>query len=78
VDERGPCTVDAAPLLVGILTTLRQFHGRAVHVDPMKPTLKAPGTRRLKVKHDEPLSTFAFSFNLRRCTTRSTPPRICG
>jgi hypothetical protein len=32
----------------------------------MKPTLKAPGTKRLKLKHDEPLSNVAFNFNLRR------------
>jgi len=40
--------------------------GRAVQVDPIKPTLKAPGTKRLKVKCDESLSNFAFNFNLRR------------
>jgi hypothetical protein len=27
---------------------------------------KAPGTQRLKQKHDAPLSSFAFKFNLRR------------
>jgi len=32
----------------------------------MKPTLKAPGTKRLKLKYDVPLSNFAFKFNLRR------------
>jgi hypothetical protein len=32
----------------------------------MKPTLKVPGTKRLKLKYDEPLSKFAFTFNLRR------------
>jgi len=37
-----------------------------VQVDPIKPTLKAPGAKRLKLKHDEPLSNIAFSFNLRR------------
>ena len=35
-------------------------------VDPIKPTLKAPGTKRLKLKDDELLSSFAFKFNLRR------------
>jgi hypothetical protein len=40
--------------------------GRAVQVDPIKPKLKPPGTKRLKHKHDEPLSSFAFKFNLRR------------
>jgi hypothetical protein len=39
----------------------------AVQVDPIKPALKAPGTKRLKLKCDEQLSNFAFKFNLRRC-----------
>jgi hypothetical protein len=39
--------------------------GKAVQVDPIKPTLKAPGTKGLKLEHDELLSSFAFSFNLR-------------
>ena len=38
----------------------------AVQVDPMKPTLKAPGIRRLKLKYAKPLSNFALKFNLRR------------
>ena len=37
-----------------------------MQVDPTKPTLKAPGSKRLKLKHDGPLSNFAFKFNLRR------------
>ena len=32
----------------------------------MKPTVKAPGTKLLKLKYDGPLSSFAFKFNLRR------------
>jgi hypothetical protein len=32
----------------------------------MKPKLKPPGTKRLKLKHENPLSSFAFNFNLRR------------
>jgi len=40
--------------------------GRAVQVGRMRPTLKAPGTKRLKLKYDVPLSHFAFKFNLRR------------
>jgi hypothetical protein len=32
----------------------------------MKCKLKAPGTERLKLKHDNLLSKFAFKFNLRR------------
>jgi hypothetical protein len=34
----------------------------------MTPKLKPPGTKRLKLKCDEPLSDFAFKFNLRRYT----------
>jgi len=40
--------------------------GGAVQVDPIKPTLKPPGIKLLTRKHDEPLSNFAFKFNLRR------------
>ena len=32
----------------------------------MKPKLKLPGTKRLKLKCDEQLSKFAFKFKLRR------------
>ena len=41
----------------------------AVQVDPIKPTLKAPGSQRLKLKCDTLLSTSAFNFNLRRYST---------
>jgi hypothetical protein len=34
--------------------------GKAVQVDPIKPTLKAPETKRLTHKYDKLLSTFAF------------------
>jgi hypothetical protein len=34
----------------------------------MKPKLKAPGTKRLKLNYDAPLSSVAFNFNLLRCT----------
>jgi len=36
-----------------------------VQVDPIKPKLKPPGTKRLNLKHGEPPSRFAFKFNLR-------------
>ena len=49
----------------------RRATGRAVQVDPIKPALKAPGTMRLKLIYDEPLSTFAFNYNLRRYSLRS-------
>ena len=40
--------------------------GRALQVDPTKSTLIAPGYARLRPKCDQPLSNFAFEFNLRR------------
>ena len=41
-------------------------HGGAVPLDPIKPVLIAPGTKRLKLYYDEPLSNFDLDFNLRR------------
>ena len=35
--------------------------GREVQVDPIRPTLKAPGTKRLEFEYDELLSSFAFN-----------------
>ncbi len=49
--------------------------GKPVQVDPIKPTLKAPGTKRLKLEYDEPLSNFAFKFNLRRYSPVHRPMR---
>jgi len=40
--------------------------GRAEQVDPMKPMLKPPGTKHLKLNCDTLLSNSAFNFNLRR------------
>jgi hypothetical protein len=37
-----------------------------VQVDPMKPTLKPPGTKRLKLKCDILLLASGFKLNLRR------------
>jgi len=37
-----------------------------VHAYPIKPTLNVPGTNLLTLTCDEPLSTVAFKFNLRR------------
>ena len=37
-----------------------------MQVDPIKPMLKAPGTKRLNLKHNELLSNAGFNFNLRR------------
>ena len=46
----------------------RDHRGRAVQADPLKSTLKARGTVRLKLKYDEELLKCAFKFNLRRYT----------
>jgi len=43
-----------------------RHQGEAVQVDPINPTLKAPGTDRLKLQYVEVLSSFAIKFNLRR------------
>ena len=43
----------------------REDRGWAVQVDPIKPTLKAPGTKRSKLKYDNLLSIllqFCFQF----------------
>ena len=37
-----------------------------MQVDPVKPNLKPPGTKRLKLNCDELRSTSAFKFNMRR------------
>ena len=43
--------------------------GVAVQVDPMKPKLKPPGTKRLKLKCDILLSSSAFKLNLRHSSS---------
>ena len=39
-----------------------------MQVHPIEPTLKTPGTERLKLENEQLLSNFAFNFNLRRFT----------
>jgi len=39
-----------------------------VHVQPINPMLKAPGSRRLKLEHEGLPSSFGFNLNLRRST----------
>jgi hypothetical protein len=41
----------------------------------MNPTMTAPGTKRLKLACDEPLSNFAFKFSLRRYSMEHTMKR---
>ena len=45
-----------------------------MQVDPIKFTLKASVTKRLKLKHVKLLSSFAFKFNLRRYNQESGRP----
>ena len=39
-----------------------------MQVDPIKPSLIAPGTKLLKLKYETLLSSIGFDFNLRRYT----------
>jgi hypothetical protein len=56
--------------------------GEAVQVDPIKPTLKALGTKRLQLTYSQLLSKNAFNFNLHRyikgsgCDLRSSDSYI--
>jgi len=52
--------------------------GRAVQVEIMKPKLKLPGTKLLKLRCDILASNSAFKFNLRRYATcyTATPALI--
>ena len=47
----------------------RRRHGRAVQIDPIKPTLTAPKFKLLKPEHEKVLSNYAFKFKLRRYIT---------
>jgi len=67
-----PCMLWSAGLP---LPTTVFGHGQAVQVESMKPKLKPPGSKRLKLKWEILLSNSAFKFNLRRYTTAlSLPP----
>jgi len=57
------------------ITTQQLVLGKAVHVEPMEPMLKPPGTQRLKLKPDESFKGFAFDFNLRRYSWGRRPSR---
>ena len=52
------------------------MRGRAVQIHPITPVLKAPGYMLLKPIYDEPLSTFAFKFNLRRYSVDNYEARM--
>ena len=44
-----------------------------MQADPIKPTLKAPGPKGLKLNCEVLLSTSAYKFNLRRYTVGDLP-----
>ena len=46
-----------------------------MQVDPIKPTLKAPGTKPLTLKCDKLISNSAFNFNLLRYTVGNAAVR---
>jgi hypothetical protein len=47
-----------------------------VQVGPVKPKLKPPGTKRLKLNHDELLSNFDFEFYVRHSVKDALPPKV--
>jgi len=49
-------------------------YGRAVQVDPIKPPLKSPVSRSLKLEYIELLSIVAFKIKLRRYSTGCCRP----
>jgi len=57
---------DADPSTLSSERVTAALQGRAVQVDPIKPTLKPPRYKRLKLKYDEPLLNFASNVNVRR------------
>jgi len=64
-------TVGGGWLDAGVVRTRAAAHcgqGWAAQIDPIKPKLKPPGTKRLKLEYDGLLSNSAFKFNLRRYT----------
>jgi len=54
------------------------IHGKAVQVDPIKPTLKAPGTKRLKLKYV--LNGFQVLLSISTCaaTPWAVVHHVCG
>jgi len=74
--DMGPFGVEAeylrfhCPERTARLTqVLDYFHGIKVgrcRLNLRNPSLKATGTKRLKLRHDEPLSSSSFQFKLRR------------
>jgi len=69
---RGACGLRAAPVNHGVTAGKPKIavgapsKARRCTVAVSKPAFQAPGTKRLKLKCDEPLSNCAFNFNMRR------------
>ena len=66
-------------IMRGIYTPLPP--GGAVQVETVNPALKAPGSKRLKLKFDELHSGYAFNVNLRQYRLGSTARKwlsCCG
>jgi hypothetical protein len=71
--------MDLKALVLGQRRVQHQAHcGRVVQLDPVKPTLKPTGAKRLKLKCDVLLSTSAFRLNLRRyiVVVSRSPPTV--
>ena len=49
-----------------------------MQVAPTEPVLKAPGSTLLKLKHDGPLSNFAFNLKLRRYSADGSGEKVTG
>ena len=58
-------------------TDLVNTLGRAMQVDPVNPTLKAPGTKCLKLKCDKLLSNVAFNFTCAAKAGQLAEPHQC-
>jgi len=56
--------VDKPPPMGSGAQAVAAVRGGALQVDPIKHMLKAPGTKRLKLKYDNLLLYLAFNFNL--------------
>jgi hypothetical protein len=68
LDLKGAAlSVEHAQHIIQLATDL----GRPVQVDPIRPRLKPPGTKRLKLNCDVLRSNSAYKFSLRRYTSGS-------
>ena len=69
MNECKPLSAGLVPRVGARRALLRRHRrGRAVQIDPIRPTLKPPRSKRLKLEDNKLLSKFAFNFTLRRYT----------